>query len=504
MSKSIGFQLRNEALDKKGLPSISIDEKYGVYRSIEDACASIPLTQRNVGLTIGIEIAQGVVKEYWWQETITDEGLVKKVDNDDIDSIIDEIDIINQRLDLLKNIQFKVVEELPLVGEENIRYLVSNGTVSEDNKYDEYFWLVGEQRYEKYGGINASGSIVINNNYDFNNDHFSKSTLNNIITVNLKNPLGSLIFSSGNSITFANNYTGVIESVSGADFYIGKSNKTQGIVFNDNYVNLKGSVKINNLSPILSGSNGLSTSGQYVYINSSGSINFGGKMALFGTVELNTTNVYGSTIGDITRSGNITVLCGNNGVYITTGGINCNFNYNGSLSLYGTYAYINGNYYTDIGGGSYISIHSPNIVDINGSIIRLSGSAIESIVNNISLSGNYINLTGTNNINLNGSCINLNGNVNIGDMTGSLALIKKDNANINIKCGDSAGSINLLGSNINITPNGNNNSINIGGHLITGKKAGIYLGFSGGGTGSVFIIDGSLTYKFIDGSFVLQ
>lgn len=493
MSKSIGFQLRNEALDKKGLPSISIDEKYGVYRSIEDACASIPLTQRNVGLTIGIEIAQGVIKEYWWQETITDEGLIKKVDNDDIESIIDEIDIINQRLNLLKNIQFKVVEELPLVGEENIRYLVSNGNVSEDNKYDEYFWLVGEQRYEKYGVINASGSIIINNNYDFNSDHFSKSTLNNITTVNLKNPLGSLISSNGNSIIFADNYTGVIESVSGADFYIGKSNKNQGIVFNDNYVNLKGSVKINNLYPILSGSNGLSTSGQFVSIDSSGSICFGGNITLYNA------SISGSIVGSISHSGGISVLCGNNSMSITPGYMYFGVNGNGSLSLYGTNVNMSGSY-IHISGSDYISIYSPNSVGISGNTITLSGNTIKlDVINdialtgssNINLNGNNINLTGSN-VKLSGRYINIDGDIDIGNYSGSGASIQKDNDGVIIKCS----------TNGNITLSGL--SINIGKSLVTGENGNIYLGFTGSGTGALFIKDGSLTYKFVNGSFVLQ
>lgn len=516
MSKSIGFRLRNEALNENRTPTVSIDEKYGIYRNLEEACLKIPITQRSIGLTVCIETAQGIVKEYWWQETIADEGLVKKYDEEEIISLFNEIDTINERLDLIKNIQFRIVEELPLVGEENIRYLVSNGIASGDNKYDEYFWLVEEQRYEKYGGINASGSIIINNNYDFNSDHFTQSTSNYITTVSLKNPLGSLIASSGNLIRFANTTTGIIESVTGADFYIGKSNKNQGIIFNDDRVNIKGNVKINDSYPVLSGSNGLAISGNVMFIDYSGSISFSGNISLGGSIELRSTHISGSTVGSITHSGSISVLCGANNIYITSGYMYFGVNSSGSLSLYGTNVNISGNT-INISGNDEFNVNVEDIT-LSGTTVTIKGSdndvaSVEICNNNrhniISIdsdsdiieikSTNEINLSGSS-INLYGSNINLTGNTTIrGDINllySNYTYIKKDNDILKIFNDDRDSKINIQASNkITIATTDQNSTGKI--HI---ENDPYYLDISSGG---IILSNNNRDWKFDfnDGSF---
>ena len=512
MSKSIGFRLRNEALNENRTPAVSIDEKYGIYRNLEEACLKIPITQRSIGLTICIETAQGIVKEYWWQETIADEGLVKKYDEEEIISIFNEIDTINERLDLIKNIQFRIVEELPLVGEENIRYLVSNGIASGDNKYDEYFWLVEEQRYEKYGGINASGSIIINNNYDFNSDYFTQSTSNYITTVSLKNPLGSLIASSGNLIRFANTTTGSIESITGADFYIGKSNKNQGIVFNDDSVNIKGNVKINNSYPVLSGSNGLAISGNVMYIDSSGSINFSGTISLGGSIELRSTHISGSTVGPIAHVGDVTINCGTNYIGITSGdlflygGSNIYFGTNGagSLLLFGSNVNISGNT-INISGNDELNVNVEDIT-LSGTTVTIKGSDndVESIRicnsnnnNSIVINGDedIIEIKSANEINLSGSYINLSGS-NINLLYSDYTYIKKDNDILKIFNDDRDSKINIQASNkITIATTDQNSTGKI--HI---ENDSYYLDISSGG---IILSNNNKDWKFDfnDGSF---
>ena len=471
MSKSIGFRLRNEALNENRTPAVSIDEKYGIYRNLEEACLKIPITQRSIGLTICIETAQGIVKEYWWQETIADEGLVKKYDEEEI-----------------------------------------NGIASGDNKYDEYFWLVEEQRYEKYGGINASGSIIINNNYDFNSDYFTQSTSNYITTVSLKNPLGSLIASSGNLIRFANTTTGSIESITGADFYIGKSNKNQGIVFNDDSVNIKGNVKINNSYPVLSGSNGLAISGNVMYIDSSGSINFSGTISLGGSIELRSTHISGSTVGPIAHVGDVTINCGTNYIGITSGdlflygGSNIYFGTNGagSLLLFGSNVNISGNT-INISGNDELNVNVEDIT-LSGTTVTIKGSDndVESIRicnsnnnNSIVINGDedIIEIKSANEINLSGSYINLSGS-NINLLYSDYTYIKKDNDILKIFNDDRDSKINIQASNkITIATTDQNSTGKI--HI---ENDSYYLDISSGG---IILSNNNKDWKFDfnDGSF---
>lgn len=54
-----------------------IDARYGPYDTIAEALAAIPLYQRYLGLTIGIDINN--IEEYWWQDGLTDGDLVAKL-----------------------------------------------------------------------------------------------------------------------------------------------------------------------------------------------------------------------------------------------------------------------------------------------------------------------------------------------------------------------------------------------------------------------------------------
>jgi hypothetical protein len=52
-----------------------LDDRYGVYNSVNAALIAIPLYRRYLGLTIGVGTP---VQEYWFEDGITDSDLVTK------------------------------------------------------------------------------------------------------------------------------------------------------------------------------------------------------------------------------------------------------------------------------------------------------------------------------------------------------------------------------------------------------------------------------------------
>lgn len=65
---------------------------------------------------------------------------------------------VRELIGSIKTIQFEVVEALPSSGESNVIYLVSNGG-ADPNAYDEYAWIVSNNKFEKIG----STSIDLSN-----------------------------------------------------------------------------------------------------------------------------------------------------------------------------------------------------------------------------------------------------------------------------------------------------------------------------------------------------
>lgn len=183
-NKELNQQVLNTAVDKKGRPTINIDKRKSIYNSIDEALKSIPITNRNVGLTIpiynGIKIA-----EYWWEKGIKDSDLVKKINGDDIPRIDAKLVDLQTQIDGINNIEFKVFDSLPEIGNSSIIYVIPNTTSQENDDFIEYFWIKSQQRYERFGGLNVDGGVTINNFYTFDNNVFTIDEGSNIKNVRL-------------------------------------------------------------------------------------------------------------------------------------------------------------------------------------------------------------------------------------------------------------------------------------------------------------------------------
>lgn len=183
-NKELNQQVLNTAVDKKGRPTINIDERKSIYKSIDEALKAIPITNRNVGLTIPIYNGIKIV-EYWWEKGIKDSDLVKKINGDDIPRIDSKLVDLQNQIDGINNIEFKVFDSLPEIGESSIIYVIPNTVSVEDNDFIEYFWIKSQQRYERFGGLNVDGGVTINNLYSFDNNVFTIDEGSNIKNVRL-------------------------------------------------------------------------------------------------------------------------------------------------------------------------------------------------------------------------------------------------------------------------------------------------------------------------------
>ena len=183
-NKELNQQVLNTAVDKKGRPTINIDERKSIYKSIDEALKAIPITNRNVGLTIPIYNGIKIV-EYWWEKGIKDSDLVKKINGDDIPRIDAKLVDLQNQIDGINNIEFKVFDSLPEIGESSIIYVIPNTTSQENDDFIEYFWIKSQQRYERFGGLNVDGGVTINNFYTFDSNVFTIDEGSNIKNVRL-------------------------------------------------------------------------------------------------------------------------------------------------------------------------------------------------------------------------------------------------------------------------------------------------------------------------------
>lgn len=185
-NREINQQVRNTSVDKNGVPTISLDERQSVYSTISEVLTSIPITNRQVGLTVSI-YNQGKVVEYWFEKGITDSDLVVKTDSNELKDINDTLDSLQRQIDNLNNIEYKIFEELPAKGRSNIIYLIPDPVQTSGNLYDEYCWIESQQRYERFGGVNDQGQIVIQNAFNFNENQFKLTDDGALKTVSLNN-----------------------------------------------------------------------------------------------------------------------------------------------------------------------------------------------------------------------------------------------------------------------------------------------------------------------------
>lgn len=183
-NKELNQQVLNTSVDKKGRPTINIDKRKSIYSSIDEALKSIPITNRNVGLTIPIYNGIKIV-EYWWEKGIKDSDLVKKINGDDIPRIDAKLVDLQNQIDGINNIEFKVFDSLPEIGESSIIYVIPNTTSQENDDFIEYFWIKSQQRYERFGGLNVDGGVTINNFYTFDSNVFTIDEGSNIKNVRL-------------------------------------------------------------------------------------------------------------------------------------------------------------------------------------------------------------------------------------------------------------------------------------------------------------------------------
>lgn len=157
-------------------PGISLDERTDAYVDFNEVYENIPIQTRALGLTIPIITENGVV-EYWFQSGIENQDLVVKHDPD-LPRIDSTLIYLQNQINQLHNIEFHVVQELPAVGNPNWIYMLSIEDPSGQNNYNEYVWLIDEQKYEKFGGIDNQ-YVTINNYYSFDSNVFKETQENN-------------------------------------------------------------------------------------------------------------------------------------------------------------------------------------------------------------------------------------------------------------------------------------------------------------------------------------
>lgn len=184
-NREINQQVLNTSVDKKGRPTINLDKRKSIYESVTEALRAIPVTNRNVGLTIPIYNGVKVV-EYWWEKGIKDSDFVKKIDSENIPRINSTLVSLQNQIDSISSFEFKVVLSLPEKGKSGIIYVVPAAEPTSTNIYDEYFWIESTQTYERWGGVDPEGDIAINNAFTFNENHFNIVEQYGIQNVSLK------------------------------------------------------------------------------------------------------------------------------------------------------------------------------------------------------------------------------------------------------------------------------------------------------------------------------
>lgn len=186
INKELNQQVLNTSVDEKGRPTINIDRRKSIYNSTSEALKAIPITNRNVGLTVPIYNGIKVV-EYWWEKGIKDSDLVKKINGDDIPRIDNKLIDLQNQINEINNIEFKIFDSLPELGTSSIIYVIPNTTSEEDDDFIEYIWIKSQQRYKRFGGLNIDGGVTINNFYTFDSNVFAIDEESNIKKVSLNN-----------------------------------------------------------------------------------------------------------------------------------------------------------------------------------------------------------------------------------------------------------------------------------------------------------------------------
>lgn len=208
-------------------PGISLDERTDTYLNFDEVYENIPIQTRALGLTIPIITENGVI-EYWFQSGIENRDLVVKHDPD-IPRIDTTLVNLQNQINQLSNIEFHVVQELPPVGNPNWIYMLPIEDPSGQNNYNEYVWLMDEQKYEKFGGIDNQ-YITINNYYTFDSNVFDVNQDNEITNVSLINK----------HIKFYNNAIDYISSDNKSYFFITEGhvgNRDKVIIFANHTIN---------------------------------------------------------------------------------------------------------------------------------------------------------------------------------------------------------------------------------------------------------------------------
>jgi hypothetical protein len=83
----------------------NLDERYGVWDSIEDANANIPIGVRKPGLTLGIYSDINTVEEYWYNKGISDSDLVLKADLTTTESVTDSGALMDSEVTNLQEVK---------------------------------------------------------------------------------------------------------------------------------------------------------------------------------------------------------------------------------------------------------------------------------------------------------------------------------------------------------------------------------------------------------------
>lgn len=473
MNKAINYGFRRNGL-VNGVPTPSIDGKYGIYASVQEACTQIPIEERAIGLTVGIEDINGSISEYWWKRGIGDNDLEAK---NDFDSIQEQIDDLYYKIDHIVPVGpggIEIIVGDTLSYDEDTKYLnVKNPLPETVYLSGSVFKVENNLTVSEYKNISLGSNVVISG---------SGINIKNKININEYGLNGSYVTLGGSNIAISGQYislSGYVSNLFGSSIAIGDSNTTTLSIIGS-------SISIGNAMYI---------SGSFISLNKIINSDF--------IVQNNDiSGIISLSANEITLSGSSINLNGNtfiSGNLEITGSITDPLDVS-DITLNAPFS----NKFDHSGELNYLAIRHDN-----GIILYGTDYGIELNGHNIILNG----ISGT--INLTGSNILLNGDITL---SGNEIITKADAFEIKLANSD-ANAFNLHTINnkhsINIdadedimtikSPTINlDGSVNIGGTLTTGTDGSITIGYTGGGTGSIYIREGSKLYKFISGSFVQQ
>lgn len=77
MAVKVGDIINFSGIDSEFNIYPNMDSRYGPYSSIEQALESLDVSQRSIGLTIGVK-SLNEIKEYWFKDGIQNENLKEK------------------------------------------------------------------------------------------------------------------------------------------------------------------------------------------------------------------------------------------------------------------------------------------------------------------------------------------------------------------------------------------------------------------------------------------